>query len=64
MTAEEASAVILAGVKAGKWRILVGEDAEVLDEMVRAEPENAYTVDFNDRFQARVAWALGSLQAD
>ena len=64
MTAEEASAVILAGVKAGQWRILVGEDAEVLDEMVRAEPENAYTVDFNDRFQARVGWALGSLQAD
>lgn len=64
MTAEEASAVILAGVKAGQWRILVGEDAEVLDEMVRAEPENAYTADFNDRFQARVGWALGSLQAD
>jgi hypothetical protein len=29
-------------VRAGKWRILVGDDALALDEAVRADPENAY----------------------
>ncbi len=63
MTAEEASAIILEGVKAGRWRILVGEDAQVLDEMVRAEPENAYTEDFYDRLTARTNWKLGEMNA-
>jgi hypothetical protein len=30
------------GVRAGKWRILVGDDAQALDEAVRADPEGAY----------------------
>jgi hypothetical protein len=30
-------------VKAGKWRILVGDDAHALDEAVRKDPENAYS---------------------
>jgi NAD(P)-dependent dehydrogenase (short-subunit alcohol dehydrogenase family) len=42
MTAAEAATVILDGVRAGKWRILVGDDAHRLDEAVRADPENAY----------------------
>jgi NAD(P)-dependent dehydrogenase (short-subunit alcohol dehydrogenase family) len=42
MTAAEASAEILAGVRAGRWRILVGDDARKLDEAVRANPEIAY----------------------
>jgi NAD(P)-dependent dehydrogenase (short-subunit alcohol dehydrogenase family) len=42
MTAAEASAEILAGVRAGRWRILVGDDARKLDEAVRASPEVAY----------------------
>jgi hypothetical protein len=29
-------------VRAGKWRILVGDDAHALDEMVRANPDGAY----------------------
>ena len=37
-----AATIILDGVKAGKWRILVGDDAHQLDEQVRADPENAY----------------------
>ena len=41
-TAVEAARLILAGVSAGRWRILVGEDARVLDEAVRADPEAAY----------------------
>ena len=42
MTAAQAATVILDGVRAGKWRILVGDDAHVLDSAVRADPENAY----------------------
>ncbi len=41
-TAAEAATVILNGVMAGQWRILVGEDARLLDEQVRADPWNAY----------------------
>ncbi|RLE25444.1 MAG: short-chain dehydrogenase [Actinobacteria bacterium] len=42
MTAAEASAVILDGVRTERWRILVGDDAQQLDEAVRADPEAAY----------------------
>lgn len=38
----EAVTEILDGVRAGRWRILVGDDARVLDEHVRADPERAY----------------------
>ncbi|MFM8855624.1 MAG: SDR family NAD(P)-dependent oxidoreductase [Actinomycetota bacterium] len=55
MTAAEAAAVILDGVRKGTWRILVGADAVVLDEMVRAHPEDAYLPDFMDRVHARGA---------
>src|ERR1043165_8786993 len=41
-TAAQAAKIILDGVKAGKWRILVGPDAEFLDAKVRANPEAAY----------------------
>ncbi len=46
MTAAQAAKVILDGVKAGTWRILVGEDAHRLDEFVRKDPAGAYDVDF------------------
>lgn len=42
MTAAQAATVILDGVRAGTWRILVGDDAKRLDEQVRANPEGAY----------------------
>ncbi|MHB8463724.1 MAG: SDR family NAD(P)-dependent oxidoreductase [Acidimicrobiales bacterium] len=42
LTAAQAATIILDGVRAGKWRILVGEDARLLDERVRADPEGAY----------------------
>ena len=45
-SAVEAAAIILKGVKEGKWRILVGEDANRLDERVRADPESAYDLSF------------------
>jgi NAD(P)-dependent dehydrogenase (short-subunit alcohol dehydrogenase family) len=46
MSPAEAAKVILDGVRAGQWRILVGEDAKFLDQAVRADPENAYTSGF------------------
>ncbi len=40
--AAEAASTILEGIREGRWRILVGRDAEVLDARVRREPETAY----------------------
>jgi hypothetical protein len=37
-----AATIILDGVRSGAWRILVGEDAKMVDEKVRAKPELAY----------------------
>jgi NAD(P)-dependent dehydrogenase (short-subunit alcohol dehydrogenase family) len=47
-TAAKAATIILDGVKADRWRILVGEDVTRLDKRVRKnpEPESAYDVDF------------------
>lgn len=42
LSAADAATIILDGVLAGRWRILVGEDAEKLDAWVRANPERAY----------------------
>ena len=46
LSSAQAATIILDGVRAGKWRILVGEDARRLDEHVRSDPENAYDGDF------------------
>ncbi len=48
-SADEAAAIILDGVRAKRWRILVGDDAHVLDEAVRRDPTEAYDPDFRDR---------------
>jgi len=60
ITASQAAAIILAGVKADRWRILVGEDAHRIDEKVRQSPERAYDVDFFEELAADVGWRLGS----
>ncbi|MFP6749646.1 MAG: SDR family NAD(P)-dependent oxidoreductase [Alphaproteobacteria bacterium] len=51
-TAAEAAAIILDGVREERWRILVGEDAHVLDDRVRATPEEAYEEAFTQRLHA------------
>ena len=48
-SAARAAEIILDGVRAGDWRILVGDDAHVLDELVRAAPRDAYEPAFMDR---------------
>jgi hypothetical protein len=42
MSAARAATVILDEVRSGAWRILVGADAAMLDERIRANPEVAY----------------------
>lgn len=61
MTAAAAATVILDGVKAERWRILVGEDAKVMDQMVREDPEGAYEQDFYERMAKAVGWRLGGI---
>jgi NAD(P)-dependent dehydrogenase (short-subunit alcohol dehydrogenase family) len=58
-TAAEAARIILEGVKAGQWRILVGEDAKLLDLRVRQSPEQAYEPEFFQRFAEDAGWRLG-----
>jgi NAD(P)-dependent dehydrogenase (short-subunit alcohol dehydrogenase family) len=57
-TAAEAATIILDGVKADRWRILVGPDAEIIDEMVRTSPERAYDADFFEEFAKKAGWRL------
>ena len=59
MTAAAAAKVILDGVKAERWRILIGEDAHQLDARVRQTPERAYDAEFYQSFVAEVGWRLG-----
>ncbi len=58
-TAAAAAKIILDGVKAERWRILVGDDAHRLDERVRQTPERAYDPEFFQSFAAEVGWRLG-----
>jgi len=57
-SAAEAATIILEGVKAERWRILVGSDAHVIEELVRQSPERAYDVDFFERFAAKAGWRV------
>src|ERR1700719_1910181 len=58
-TAAAAAKIILDGVKAERWRILVGADAQRLDQRVRQAPEKAYTGEFYKSFTEEVGWRLG-----
>jgi hypothetical protein len=52
-TAAEAATAILDGVRADEWRILVGDDAVALDELVRERPTEAYEQSFIELLRAR-----------
>jgi NAD(P)-dependent dehydrogenase (short-subunit alcohol dehydrogenase family) len=52
VTAAEAATIILDGVREERWRILVGEDAQAVDRLVREDPESAYEPAFLERLQA------------
>ena len=57
-SAAQAATIILDGVKADRWRILVGPDAAEIDRRVRQDPEHAYEESFFDSFAAEVGWRL------
>ena len=57
-SAAEAATIILDGVKADNWRILVGNDAHQIDELVREDPERAYELDFFEDFATRAGWRI------
>jgi hypothetical protein len=42
-----------------RWRILVGEDAQVLDGMVRADPDSAYEPTFFTAMAEKANWRVG-----
>ena len=52
LSAAEAATIILNGVRSGTWRILVGQDAAMIDERIRANPEAAY--DYAELFRGLV----------
>jgi hypothetical protein len=58
-TAAQAATIILDGVKAERWRILVGDDAVAMDAMVRKDPEAAYTPEFYEALIKEMGWRLG-----
>jgi len=57
VSAAEAATIILDGVRAGTWRILIGKDAKMIDERVRAKPDAAY--DYAELFAGLVPDAGG-----
>jgi NAD(P)-dependent dehydrogenase (short-subunit alcohol dehydrogenase family) len=56
-TSSDAARQILDGVLAGRWRILVGEDARLLDAAVRADPDAAYEPEFYLQMKAAGVFA-------
>ncbi|MDZ4375298.1 MAG: SDR family oxidoreductase [Phenylobacterium sp.] len=58
-TAAEAATRILEGVKADRWRILVGDDAHGIDRLVREDPEAAYDPSFFETLKQVTGWRLG-----
>jgi DNA-binding protein YbaB len=55
-SAAQAATIILNGVREEKWRILIGKDAETMDQLVREAPEQAYEQIFIDRLRAAGHW--------
>ena len=54
VSAAEAATTILAGVRSGAWRILIGDDARAIDAAVRARPEAAYEPGFLNDLSADI----------
>ncbi|MBH5371587.1 hypothetical protein [Bradyrhizobium glycinis] len=55
--ASEAARIILDGVRADRWRILIGVHAEELDQRLRQDVENVYMPEFYKSAAER--WAGG-----
>jgi hypothetical protein len=55
-SAAEAAKIILDDVRADRLRILVGPDAQIIDRMVRHDPDRAYEPEFYERFATEAGW--------
>jgi NAD(P)-dependent dehydrogenase (short-subunit alcohol dehydrogenase family) len=55
LSAADAARIILDGVRSGAWRILVGQDATMIDSRVRAKPEASY--DYAELFRGEAETA-------
>lgn len=42
LSSKQAAEAILGAISAGDWRVVIGQDAEAIDERVRADPWSAY----------------------
>lgn len=58
-TAAQAAKIILEGVRAERWRILVGEDAHVMDRLTREDPEAVYEASYFQKLVKATGWRLG-----
>ena len=56
VTAAQAATIILDGVRRDAWRILVGDDAQAIDRLVRESPETAYEQSFVQAMQQQGFW--------
>ena len=59
-TAAQAATIILDGVRNERWRILVGDDAIALDELVRQYPAQAYGPEFLPHLKSRGLFAFAT----
>lgn len=57
-TASDAAAMMIQGVRDERWRILLGDDARVLDRLVRESPEEAYEESFMVKLREQANWGL------
>jgi NAD(P)-dependent dehydrogenase (short-subunit alcohol dehydrogenase family) len=63
-TAAQAATIILDGVRSGAWRILVGEEAKMLDEQVRANPEAPFNYEnYAEMYGPLIAQAQAEAEA-
>jgi NAD(P)-dependent dehydrogenase (short-subunit alcohol dehydrogenase family) len=57
-TASDAAGMMIQGVRDERWRILLGDDARVLDRLVRESPEEAYEESFMVKLREQADWGL------
>jgi NAD(P)-dependent dehydrogenase (short-subunit alcohol dehydrogenase family) len=63
-TAPQAATIILDGVRSGAWRILVGEEAKMLDKQVRANPQAPFNYeDYPEMYGPLIAQAEAAAAA-
>ena len=53
--------IILDGLKDDRWSILVGPDAERLDELARQSPGRAYNINFVESDARELGWRMRPL---